>query len=52
LWFGTDLGAFDGACASALPVDSGAGMGYGAAVWLGADEIAVPPVIWPFWAAD
>jgi hypothetical protein len=50
--FGTDLGAFYGACASALPVEAGSEMGYGAAVWLGADEIAVPPVIWPFWAAD
>ena len=39
---GTALGAFYGACASALPVDSRTAMGYGAAVWIGADEIAVP----------
>jgi putative membrane protein len=39
---GMALGAFYGACASAMPVNSRAGMGFGAAVWLGADEIAVP----------
>jgi uncharacterized membrane protein YagU involved in acid resistance len=42
--FGMALGAFYGACASALPVEAGSGMGYGAAIWLGADEIAVPLV--------
>ncbi len=39
---GTALGAFYGACASALPVNARTAMGYGAAVWIGADEIAVP----------
>jgi uncharacterized membrane protein YagU involved in acid resistance len=42
--FGMALGACYGAYASAMPVGSGAGMKYGAAVWLGADEIAVPLV--------
>ena len=41
---GMALGAFYGACVSAMPVEGGSGMGYGAAIWLGADEIAVPLV--------
>jgi hypothetical protein len=39
---GTALGAVYGAFAIATSIETGAGMGYGAAVWLGADEIAVP----------
>lgn len=40
---GTVLGAIYGAMAEAMPVVSiGAGSAYGAAVWAGADEIAVP----------
>lgn len=39
---GAALGAFYGACASATSIDAGAGTGYGSAVWIVADEIAVP----------
>lgn len=39
---GTVLGALYGALAPVSEVDVAAGTGYGAAVWLGADEIAVP----------
>jgi hypothetical protein len=38
---GAKLGALYGALAPSIPIEAGAGMGYGAAVWLGADEIAV-----------
>jgi uncharacterized membrane protein YagU involved in acid resistance len=41
---GTVLGAVYGAMAKAKTVQAGAGTGYGAAVWAGADEIAVPLV--------
>jgi hypothetical protein len=39
---GTAPGAFYGAFATITPIQAGAGMGYGAAVWVFADEIAVP----------
>ena len=39
---GAKLGALYGALAPSIPIEAGAGMGYGAAVWVGADEIAVP----------
>jgi hypothetical protein len=39
---GTKLGALYGALAPSTPIEAGAGTAYGAAVWLGADEIAVP----------
>jgi uncharacterized membrane protein YagU involved in acid resistance len=39
---GTVLGAVYGTLAARMPVDKGAGASYGSAVWLGADEIAVP----------
>jgi putative membrane protein len=40
--FGMTLGAVYGSLAVCTPVQVGAGTGYGAAVWAGADEIAVP----------
>jgi putative membrane protein len=40
--FGMTLGAVYGSLAGSTPVKMGAGTGYGAAVWVGADEIAVP----------
>jgi uncharacterized membrane protein YagU involved in acid resistance len=39
---GAKLGALYGALAPSTPIETGAGTAYGAAVWLGADEIAVP----------
>ena len=39
---GAKLGALYGALAPTAPVETGAGTVYGTAVWLGADEIAVP----------
>jgi uncharacterized membrane protein YagU involved in acid resistance len=39
---GTALGAVYGTLTPCMPVDKGAGASYGSAVWLGADEIAVP----------
>jgi putative membrane protein len=39
---GAKLGALYGALAPSIPIEAGSGMAYGAAVWLGADEIAVP----------
>jgi putative membrane protein len=39
---GAKLGALYGALAPSAPVECGAGTAYGTAVWLGADEIAVP----------
>jgi uncharacterized membrane protein YagU involved in acid resistance len=39
---GAKLGALYGALAPSTSIEAGAGMGYGVAVWLGADEIAVP----------
>lgn len=40
--FGTAMGAVYGAAAERLPVTSAVGVPFGAAVWLGADEIGVP----------
>lgn len=42
--FGAAVGAAYGAVAEKLPVNQAAGVPFGAAVWLGADEIAVPAV--------
>lgn len=42
--FGAAVGALYGALAPVTPVHSAAGTSYGAAVWLGADEIALPLV--------
>jgi uncharacterized membrane protein YagU involved in acid resistance len=39
---GKNLGAFSGAMIPKAPIEVGAGTGYGAAVWLAADEVAVP----------
>jgi putative membrane protein len=39
---GAKLGALYGALAPSTSIETGAGMAYGAAVWLCADEIAVP----------
>jgi uncharacterized membrane protein YagU involved in acid resistance len=40
--FGTALGALYGGLACYTPIETGAGTGYGAGVWMGADEVAVP----------
>lgn len=40
--FGTTLGALYGSLAPCTPVQAGAGTTFGAAVWLIADEVAVP----------
>lgn len=40
--FGATLGALYGSLAPCTTIEAGAGTGFGAAVWLGADEIAVP----------
>ena len=41
--YGISVGAFYGAAAEMLPeVTAGLGMPYGAAIWLGADEVVVP----------
>lgn len=41
--FGSALGAFYGAAAERAPrIGAGTGAGFGAAVWIGADEIAMP----------
>jgi putative membrane protein len=40
--FGAVVGAIYGAAAEKLPVNKAAGVPFGAAVWLGADEIGVP----------
>lgn len=39
---GATLGAIYGGLAPCTPVEAGAGTAYGAAVWAGADEVAVP----------
>jgi uncharacterized membrane protein YagU involved in acid resistance len=39
---GTTLGAIYGVLAPFTPVEAAAGAGYGAVVWIDADEIAVP----------
>ena len=40
--FGAAVGAAYGALAENVPVNKAAGLPFGAAVWLGADEVAVP----------